>query len=186
MIIKTERLILRQWQLSDINDLVEGLNNINVSKWLAGAPYPYKEEDAKHFIDKTIENNLYNFAIILKEENKVIGGVQINNISYANGTAGGGIWLNENYQGKGYGTEAFAARIKFAFDVLKLRRLENGYFKDNERSHKMQLNFGYKDEGIRRKRFVSKATGNIEDEYITGLLKEEVKNLDNFKFEIIN
>ena len=35
----------------------------------------------------------------------------------------------------------------------------------------MQLRFGYKDEGIKRQRFVSKATGKIEDEYITGLYK---------------
>ena len=37
----------------------------------------------------------------------------------------------------------------------------------------MQLKLGYKDEGIRRHRFLSMASGNIEDEYITGLLKEE-------------
>ena len=28
-------------------------------------------------------------------------------------------------------------------------------------------------EGIRRQRFVSKASGKIEDEYITGLLRDE-------------
>lgn len=173
MIIETERLILRQWNMNDIADIVEGLNNINVTKWLAGAPYPYTEKDAEDFVKKTIDNNLYNFAIVLKSENKVIGGTQLTNISLANGTAGGGIWINENYQGYGYGTEAFGARIKYAFEVLGLRRLENGYFKENEKSHKMQLRFGYKDEGIRRKRFVSKATGKIEDEYITGLLKDE-------------
>ncbi|MBQ3409364.1 MAG: GNAT family N-acetyltransferase [Clostridia bacterium] len=76
-------------------------------------------------------------------------------------------------QGKGYGPEAFEARIKYAFEVLGLRRLENGYFKENEKSHKMQLKFGYKDEGIRRQKFVSRGSGKIEDEYITGLLKEE-------------
>ena len=173
MIIETERLILRQWNMNDITDMVEGLNNINVTKWLAGAPYPYTKKDAEDFVKKTIDNNLYNFAIVLKSENKVIGGTQLTNISLANGTAGGGIWINENYQGYGYGSEAFGARIKYAFEVLGLRRLENGYFKENEKSHKMQLRFGYKDEGIRRKRFVSKATGKIEDEYITGLLKDE-------------
>lgn len=172
-IIETERLILRQWNMDDIEDMVEGLNNINVTKWLAGAPFPYTVKDAKEFISKTIDNNLYNFAIVLKGENKVIGGTQLTNISVANGTAGGGIWINEKYQGFGYGTEAFGARIKYAFEVLGLRRLENGYFKENEKSHKMQLKFGYKDEGIKRQRFVSKATGKIEDEYITGLLKDE-------------
>lgn len=171
--IESERLILRQWNMNDINDVVEGLNNINVTKWLASAPFPYTKKDAEDFIKKTIDNDLYNFAIVLKSENKVIGGTQLTNISIANGTAGGGIWINEKYQGYGYGTEAFGARIKYAFEVLGLRRLENGYFKENEKSHKMQLKFGYKDEGIRRQRFVSKATGKIEDEYITGLLKDE-------------
>lgn len=173
VIIETERLILRQWEINDIDDMVDGLNNINVSRWLSGAPFPYTKEDAKKFIDKSLGNNLFNFAIVLKSENKVIGGTQISNISYSNLTAGGGIWLNEKYQGNGYGTEAFGARIKFAFEVLNLRRLENGYFLGNEKSRKMQMKFGYKDEGVRRKRFISQATGNIEDEYITGLLKEE-------------
>ncbi|MBQ9659053.1 MAG: GNAT family N-acetyltransferase [Clostridia bacterium] len=172
-IIETDRLILRQWKIQDVNDVVEGLNNLNVTKWLAQVPYPYTEEDAKSFINKSIENNLYNFAIVLKEENKVIGGTQLTNISFVHGTAGGGIWLNEKYQGQGYGTEAFGARIKYAFEELGLRRLENGYFKENEKSHKMQLRFGYKDEGIRRKKFISQSTGKYEDEYITGLLREE-------------
>ena len=45
----------------------------------------------------------------------------------------------------------------------------------------MQLKFGYKDEGIRRKRFVSRGSGKIEDEYITGLLREEwIKDIEKF------
>ena len=173
LIIETDRLILRQYKIEDASDLVEGLNNINVTRWLASAPYPYTKENALHFINKSIDNKLYNFAIVLKSENKVIGGTQLTDIDMHNGTAGGGIWINEKYWGFGYGSEAFGAKIKYAFEVLGLRRLENGYFKGNERSHKMQLRFGYKDEGIRRQRFVSRGTGEIEDEYITGLLKDE-------------
>ena len=29
IIIETDRLILRQWRLDDVNDVVEGLNNLN-------------------------------------------------------------------------------------------------------------------------------------------------------------
>lgn len=173
IIIETERLILRQYRLEDIDDVVEGLNNLNVTKWLAGAPYPYTKKDAENFINKSINEKLYNFAIVLKIENKVIGGTQLTNIDFYNGLAGGGIWISEKYWGHGYGTEAFGARIKYAFEVLGLRRLENGYFKENEKSHKMQLRFGYKDEGVRRQRFVSKGSLKIEDEYITGLLRDE-------------
>lgn len=55
----------------------------------------------------------------------------------------------------------------------------------NEKSHKMQLKFGYKDEGIKRKKFISRATGQIEDEYITGLLKEEWIKEEEDKNEIL-
>lgn len=41
IIIKTERLLLRQYKIEDINGIVEILNNVNVTKWLASALYLY-------------------------------------------------------------------------------------------------------------------------------------------------
>ena len=173
LVIETERLLLRAWQPSDKDDLVEGLNNINVSKWMAFAPFPYTMSDAESFISSTIESKDYNFAIVLKSENKVIGGTQLRNVDLVQGTAHGGIWINEKYQGHGYGKEAWGARIKYAFDILNLRRLENGFFVGNEKSWKMQESFGYKIEGTKRQRYKCLSTGKIVDEVITGLLKDE-------------
>ena len=124
-------------------------------------------------ITKAIETKAYTFAVVLKSENKVIGCTQLRNIDLVQGTAGGGIWINENYHGKGYGSEAWGARIKYAFEVLGLRRLENGFFEGNEKSWAMQKKFGYKQEGIRRKKYIPLSTGVPTDEVITGLLKEE-------------
>ena len=176
MKIESKRLILRNWEYGDVEDIVEGLNNIEVAKWMAGVPYPYTENDAKQFIQHTKaqdENVKISLAIVLKENNKVIGGTEIRNINKKDGTAGGGIWLNEKYQKNGYGTEAFSIRNKYCFEVLGLRRIENGYFPDNEKSRKMQMKLGYKDEGIRRKKFLCLATNEYVDECVTGLLKEE-------------
>ncbi len=176
MVIEGKRIVLRSWKDEDVSDLVEGLNNINVSKWMASVPFPYTEDDAKAFINYTKENDeskKMSLAIVLKENNKVIGGTEITNIDRRNGTAGGGIWLNEAYQKKGYGTEAFATRIKYAFETLGLRRIENGYYPGNEKSMKMQEKLGYKYEGTRRKKFFCMATGEYMDECVTGLLKEE-------------
>jgi len=176
MIIESNRLILRNWKDEDINDLVEGLNNINLSKWMAGVPFPYTEQDAKNFIEytKSLDSkSKISLAIVLKENNKVIGGTEITNINTKDGTAGGGIWLNEKYQKNGYGTEAFSMKIKYAFDVLNLRRMENGYFPGNDKSERMQLKLGFKNEGIRRKKFLCLATNEYVDECVTGLLKDE-------------
>lgn len=115
----------------------------------------------------------YEFAVELKSEKKVIGGVSLNKIDRFHGTAGGGIWINAKYHGCGYGTEAFGKRIEFAFNTLGLRRLENGFFEGNHASYRMQEKYGYKIEGVRRKGYRCMATGEIVDEYMTGLLKEE-------------
>ncbi len=176
MILDSKRIMLRSWKSEDVGDLTEGLNNINVSKWMAGVPYPYTEDHAKYFIEyarNRDEGSDILLAIVLKETGGVIGGTDITNINRKDGTAGGGIWINEKYQGNGYGTEAFSVKIKYAFDVLGLRRMENGYYPNNGGSKRMQEKLGFKYEGLRRKRFLCLATNEYVDECMTGLLKEE-------------
>ena len=74
--------------------------------------------------------------------------------------------------------EAFSTRAKYCFEKLNLRRLENGYFTGNEKSKNMQHKLGYKDEGIRRKKYLCLATKEYVDEHVTGLLKEDFINYD--------
>ena len=74
--------------------------------------------------------------------------------------------------------EAFSTREKYCFEKLNLRRLENGYFTGNEKSKNMQHKLGYKDEGIRRKKYLCLATKEYVDEHVTGLLKEDFINYD--------
>jgi RimJ/RimL family protein N-acetyltransferase len=182
MRLETERLVLRDWKQADLSDLIEGLNNLSVSRWLAFVPYPYTEKEAQQWINScTVSSQSsgkrsgYEFAIELKSEKKVIGGVSLTRISPAHGTAGGGIWLNAQYQGHGLGREGFAEKIRFAFEDLNLRRLDNGFFKGNSASLAMQERFGYKLEGQRRKAYRCMADGELKDECITGLLIEEWK-----------
>lgn len=178
--VETPRLILREWSQGDIPDLIEGLNDLRVARWLAFVPHPYTSEAAEGWIrhcaklsEKGRDRSDYEFAIELKVERKVIGGVALTRVSQLHGTAAGGIWLNSRYQGHGYGTEAFGAKIRFAFEDLNLRRLENGFFEGNAASFAMQQRFGYKLEGEKRKAYRCMADGELKDEWITGLLKEE-------------
>jgi len=183
MKLETERLIIRSWKVQVIDDLIEGLNNYNVSKWLAVVPFPYSKENAEQWIKYCLKNDIennksgYEFCIELKSNEKVIGGMSVSAISKLNGTGGGGIWISEKFHGKGYGSEAFAEKIRFSFEELGLRKLENGFFDGNESSKLLQEKFGYKIEGKRRKKYLCLADGKLKDEVITGLLKEELIQL---------
>ena len=66
--------------------------------------------------------------------------------------------------------------MRFAFEDLGLRKLENGYFPGNAASQAMQAKLGYTLEGVRRKAFRCLADGELKDECITGLLVEEWRN----------
>lgn len=140
--IDTERLILREWTLDDVADLVEGLGNFETAKNLI-TPFPYTAQNSVEYITKHLKNtaNNYAFAAELKENGKVIGGT---NLSISGSENSGGIWINENYTKMGFGTEISIARAKFAFEALNLDEVQNGYLEFNNRSKMMQEKLGYK------------------------------------------
>jgi [ribosomal protein S5]-alanine N-acetyltransferase len=182
MRLETERLILREPKMSDWKDLVEGLNNLEVLKYLSKIPYPYTKKHAIENIKKNIKKwkenkkEKYSFYIELKYEKKIIGGLTLR-VDSDNKIGETGSWINQKYWKNGYITEAKIALNDFAFNKLKLRKLESGAFINNKASNIMQTKMGYKYEGKRVKHIISKSTGNIHDEYIYGLLKEDWKKL---------
>ncbi len=181
MKIKTKRLILRPIKESDKEALIENINNLNVSKWLLVVPYPYTKKDADWWINhcnekwKKKEKDSYDFAIELKSERLQIGGIGLSHYDRFQRTAEIGYWLGEKYWRKGYISEALEAVINFAFKKLKLRRINIFAFKGNEASNGVINKFRLKLEGIKRKAVRCKATGEIHDENLYSLLKEEWK-----------
>jgi len=178
--LETARLVLREWGPADVFDLVDGLNNLGVATWLAFVPHPYTHKDARTWIEhctslsrRGADRTAYEFGVELKSERKIIGGVSLTRISRVHGTAGGGMWVNARYQGHGYGSEAFGEKIRFAFEDLNLRRLENGFFTGNRASLALQQRFGYRLEGEKRQAYRCLADGELKDECITGLLRDE-------------
>lgn len=182
MELKTKRLILREPKLSDWKDVVEGVGEYDVAKMMVSVPYPYVRKDAEWFIKLKLKElkkekpDAYLFFIELKSEKKVIGAIEVFKINRFSGVGETGSWVNKKYWRKGYMTEAKIALNDFAFNKIKLRRLESPVFKDNIASNATQIKIGYVLEGTMRKAHKSKATGKIHDINIYGLLKDDWKN----------
>lgn len=183
MNFETKRLILRQPKKSDWKDILDGIRDIQVSKMLSVVPHPYKKKDALSYIKYCLNNwkkkkkTDYIFVIVLKSERKVIGATALHDVSKKHKKAETGSWINRKYWRKGYILEAKIPILDFAFNRLKLRKIETGAFKENDASNSMSKKLGFVYEGMRRKSIICKATGKIEDVNVYGLLKEEWKKI---------
>jgi len=181
MELKTKRLILRKPKKSDWKDVVEGIGDYGVSKWLYNTPYPYTKKNAIKFINKKLKKwkqenaDEYGFFIELKSNHKIIGVIQIYKIDNYSRTGETGSWINKKYWRNGFITEAKIALNDFAFNKLKLRRLYSPVYTDNKASNATQLKMGYVLEGTQRKAKRVLSTGKIHDVNMYGLLKEEWK-----------
>ncbi|MDO8459585.1 MAG: GNAT family protein [Nanoarchaeota archaeon] len=179
MKIETKRLVIRDLEMKDVNYLVDGCNNLNVSRYLALVPYPYSEKSAKDFIKTCVKESKekprtkYNFGIELKEENRIVGSVGLSKVDYFQGTATVGYWINEDYWRRGIMSEALEAVINFAFRKLKLRRINVKAFSENKASNSLIKKAGFVYEGTCRKSVKDKALGKIHDNHIYGMLKDD-------------
>jgi RimJ/RimL family protein N-acetyltransferase len=179
MIIKTKRLILRPPRKSDWKDIVEGVKEIEVSGMLLVVPHPYKKKDALWWINSKLKElkkknkKEYVFFMELKAEKKVIGVTTIHGIDNQSKKGHTGSWINKKYWRRGYILEAKVPVLDFAFNKLKLRKIETSAFVENKASNKMSQKLGFTHEGMKRKTVIAKSTGKIHDENIYGLLKEE-------------
>lgn len=181
MKIKTERLILRPLEDRDAEDIVVNLNDLAVSRWMAKVPFPYTLRHARDHIRKNQKRwakrvkDDYTFGIELAEPGKLIGAMGIHRIDLFNSSGTLGYYLGRPYQQNGYGSEALAAVLDFAFQRLKLRRLDAMVYTDNPGSGKLLEKFGFDKVGEIREGQKCKANGKIHDEYIYWLLRKDYK-----------
>ncbi len=149
-IIKTNRLILRPFKLEDLDDFFEYASVDGVGERAGWTHHKTKDETLsilKMFIeqDKT-------FAICLKENNKVIGSLGIEEYGMEKALSEFfdfkgreiGYVLSKRYWGHGLMPEAVKAIIDYLFNEINLDFIICGYYIFNIQSKKVQKKCGFK------------------------------------------
>ncbi len=137
---KTERLILREWKLSDSQDLFEYAKSELVGPKAGWAPHKTEAESVeiiKNFIE---EGSVY--AIELASENKVVGGIGLHKRTPKEELAHlkqreFGYVLNPKYWGQGIVPEAVKCLIQYGFEDLNLDIIWCGHYSDNVKSKRV-------------------------------------------------
>ena len=149
-IIETERLILRPFEQSDLDDFYEYASVEGVGE-MAGWKHHENKEKSQSILDLFITEDK-TFAIVLKENNKVIGSLGVEEYGMEQALSEFfdyqgreiGYVLSKDYWGKGLMTEAVKAVIDYLFNVQKLDFLTCGYYEFNNQSKKVQEKCGFK------------------------------------------
>ena len=175
--IKGNRIRLRSFELSDLDEIMKHWNNMELRNLLGAADQgPASFNDEEEFIRRTWkerkERRAFTLAIETISDNKLIGGTGLFNINWTSRSATIGISIyNPEYWGKGYGQESMNLMLGFAFQNLNLNRVELDTFAFNKRAQKCYLKVGFKEVGRKRKaRFIN---GQYCDYIIMEILKDE-------------
>lgn len=170
--LETERLILRQWTLDDLDDFYEYSKNPQVGP-SAGWPVHKDKEFTLKILKSFIEEEQV-WAIEYKENGKVIGSLGTHNDYKRKGINGKmiGYVLSEDYWGQGLMTEAVNRVLKHLFVDKELDVVSCYHYPFNLRSKRVIEKSGFKFDGILR-RATTHFSGEVYDDYCYSILREE-------------
>lgn len=150
--INTERLTLIPLDIENYILYLEDTNKVEENLGLIVTNTVIEEplKIAHHSrLKKVIENkNTYlwetNWLVVLKEENRIIGGIMIKGMPNENGEVIIGYGTDDSYQKKGYMTEAVNGLIEWIFESPSALSIIADTDKDNDPSHKVLMRNGFK------------------------------------------
>ena len=126
--LKTDRLLLRPFEERDLDDVFAYRSLPEVNTYLYSEPYTH-EQAAENLAkwgnqhELTEEGQSLVLAVVLPEEDRVIGKVDLKWLSEQHRQGEIGYTFNPAFQGKGYAREAAEVLLKLGFEDLGLHRI---------------------------------------------------------------
>lgn len=147
MYIETQRLIIRDWTLEDVNDMYAYAKDPRVGPMAGWKPHKNRVE-TKNIIEDMIKQQEA-FAVELKEDHKVIGSIGLHKKvplekwkNYRQREIG--YVLSPEYWGHGYIPEAVKAFISYGFNDLDLELIWCTCYNNNHNSKRVIEKCGFK------------------------------------------
>ena len=126
------------------------------------------------------------FTVIDKHSNEIVGSTSYLNISfYDKRLEIGSTWLGTSFIGTGVNRQAKFALLSFAFEVMKMERVEIKTDNLNERSKAALLKVGMKPEGILRSHMLMHGNRRRDTIYFSIIRSEWEERKMNFFPEMI-
>src|SRR5574344_294464 len=129
-----DRLYLSPMNSDDYEIYTKWMNDFEVDKGINQLINLIGIDAEKEYLQKAVQVK-YNFAIVLKEEDRLLGNISLTKINEIDRTAELGIFIGEESdRNKGYGTEAIKLLLDYGFNQLNLHNISLNAFSFNLRA----------------------------------------------------
>ena len=174
--LENARILVRPLEHTDFENLIHfALNEPEL--WEYSLQKGSGIEGMKTYIDTAITNrekeNSYPFIVFDKKTNSYAGSTRFYDIQLTDKTLQLGFtWYGKDYQGTGLNKNCKYLLLEFAFEEMKMERVEFRADFENKKSIAAMKSIGCIEEGVLRKNFV-KPNGERRDSIVLSILKKE-------------
>jgi RimJ/RimL family protein N-acetyltransferase len=171
----TERLVLRPIRLDDAETIFKYRSDSTINKYQGWIPNTI--DDVYDFIKIRVSSTIdligtwYQFVIIKKEKNELIGDIGIHFLDSDKKQVEIGCTLDKNHQGKGYATEALKELINYLFHELHKHRIITSIDPNNIKSIGLVERLGFRKEAHFKESILIR--GEWVDDLVYAILKHE-------------
>ncbi len=175
IILENEIVLLRPMKKADISLLKEfSLNEPEL--WKYSLIPANGLENLKNYIDKALRDKdlqtSYPFIVLDKRTNKIAGSTRFYDYKKAHNTVQlGYTWYGKEFQGTGLNKNCKYLLLQYAFETMKLERVEFRADAKNLRSIAAMKSIGCVEEGILRSNCI--APNGRRDSIVLSILKDE-------------
>jgi RimJ/RimL family protein N-acetyltransferase len=130
----------------------------------------FEERAEKRPGPETLE---FHLAIARREDDLMVGDINVHHVDQMNGTFSYGIALLPEHKGQGYAAEAVLLVLRFMFDERRFQKCEAQVWDYNNASLSLHRKLGFVEEGrLRRHLFLA---GQYRDEVLFGMTDDEFR-----------
>ena len=147
-----------------------------LQRWMPWATDDYSLDSARAFIKNNLQSlaDKHEFNVTIIYCNKIVGVIGFHSLDWANKSINLGYWVSEEMQGRGLVTRAAEVLINYAFDVMRLNRLQINCAEENLKSRAIPERLGFNREGMFRQ--TQWLHDHFENLIVYSMLAEDWKN----------
>lgn len=177
MELRGKKVLLRAVEEEDLEMLRVLTNDPEYEKMIVGWAFPVSRKDQEEWFANCKNDEHRLRYTIVTEEDGPVGMIGLRDIDWKNGVASGlGMRIaKKEIRTKGLATDAWMALMRYAFEELRLNRINGSALEYNAISQHVCKKVGFKEEGRQRQAIYK--NGKYHDLILFGCLKSDYEEL---------